>query len=195
MSLEAAIGTYGYLAVVVGAFLEGEIALVLGGLAAQRGYLELHWVMASAFLGTLCADQFYFHLGRFKGAGFLARRPRWQRRSEVVLRLMHRNQVALILGFRFMYGLRVVTPFLLGTSGVSPLLYLGLNILSAMGWAVIIGWLGYAFGRAAQEVLANLQDYDAWLFGAVVAIGLALWLLRRVRARRQDGEPSGGPED
>jgi membrane protein DedA with SNARE-associated domain len=40
MTLESILDPYGYLAVLVGTFLEGETILVLGGFAAHRGYLQ-----------------------------------------------------------------------------------------------------------------------------------------------------------
>ncbi len=64
MTLEILIRNYGYWAVLVGTFLEGETILVLGGLSAHLGYLKLPWVIAAAFCGTLPGDQLYFFLGR-----------------------------------------------------------------------------------------------------------------------------------
>ena len=56
--MESFIEHYGYLAILVGTFLEGETILILGGVAAQRGYLDLHWVILAAFcvglLGMYC---------------------------------------------------------------------------------------------------------------------------------------------
>ena len=49
MTLESIVDTYGYLAVLLGTFLEGETILVLGGFAAHRGYLALPWVIVAAF--------------------------------------------------------------------------------------------------------------------------------------------------
>ena len=40
IDLPGLIDAYGYLAVFVGAFLEGETILALAGLAAYRGYLQ-----------------------------------------------------------------------------------------------------------------------------------------------------------
>ena len=40
--LEHYIETYGYLAVMIGTFLEGETILVLAGFAAHQGYLQSH---------------------------------------------------------------------------------------------------------------------------------------------------------
>lgn len=110
MSLETLISTYGYAAIGIGAFLEGETILILGGLAAHRGYLELPWVIVCAFLGTLFGDQLYFYIGRTKGKALLERRPHWKSKSEKVFLLLNRHQVWVILGFRFLYGLRTVTP-------------------------------------------------------------------------------------
>ena len=67
MSLEELVANYGYLAIVIGTFLEGETILVLGGFAAHRGFLELPWVMLCAFLGSMAGDQTFFYIGRRNG--------------------------------------------------------------------------------------------------------------------------------
>ena len=67
MSIEILIQKFGYLAIFIGAFLEGETILIVGGFAAHRGYLLLPYVIFSAFLGTLFGDQLFFFIGRFKG--------------------------------------------------------------------------------------------------------------------------------
>ena len=54
------IENYGYAAILVGTFLEGETILVLAGLAAQLGYLTLSGVILAAFLGSLSGDQLFF---------------------------------------------------------------------------------------------------------------------------------------
>ena len=37
---------------------------MLGGYFAHRGYLELGGVIVTAFVGAVCGDQLFFHLGR-----------------------------------------------------------------------------------------------------------------------------------
>jgi len=44
MKLEGLMGTYGYWAILVGTFLEGETILILGRFATSRGYLALPFV-------------------------------------------------------------------------------------------------------------------------------------------------------
>ena len=185
MVLEDLLSTYGYLAIVVGTFLEGETILVLGGFAAHRGYLELPWVIIWAFLGTLSGDQLYFYIGRHKGRGVLERRPGWKTKSEKVFRLLEQHQIKLMLGFRFLYGLRTVTPFIIGASNISPVRYLLLNILGAALWAVVVGALGYLFGQTLEIIIEDIKHYELEAFAILIGIGLILWWSRgRINKRK-----------
>src|SRR5664279_3888402 len=64
--LDSFIRNYGYWALLVGTFLEGETILMLGGLSAQLGYLDLSLVIVVAFIGSFSGDQFYFIVGSLK---------------------------------------------------------------------------------------------------------------------------------
>ena len=116
--MEAFLQTYGYWAVLIGTFLEGETILVLGGLAAHLGYMNLTGVILAAFAGSLCGDQFFFFLGRHHSTFLLTRRPSLTPKLERANRLIDRFQTPLILGFRFLYGLRTVMPFAIGVSKI-----------------------------------------------------------------------------
>ncbi|MEJ2513605.1 MAG: DedA family protein [Gammaproteobacteria bacterium] len=183
MSVEALIAAYGYPAILVGTFLEGEVILVLGGFAAHRGYLDLPWVIAAAFAGTLIGDQLYFHLGRLRGRAFLDMRPGWQAPAERAFELLGKHEVLLILGFRFMYGMRIVTPFVLGASQVPVGKFLVLNAISALLWAAIIASLGYLFGQSVEALLGDVERYELWIFAGLAAAGGIIWGIRRFRHR------------
>jgi len=183
MSLEELISTYGYSAIGVGTFLEGETILVLGGIAAHRGYLELGWVILYAFLGTLFGDQLYYYIGRSKGKQFIEKRLSWKSKSAKVNVLLDKHQVWLILGFRFMYGFRTVTPFIIGTSRIAPLRFLILNIIGAAIWAIAVGTLGYLFGTTLEIIIGNIKRYELLIFSILAAVGLAVWLLYFLRKR------------
>ena len=177
MSLEELISTYGYTAVGVGTFLEGETILILGGFAAHRGYLELPWVIVCAFFGTLFGDQLFFYIGRTKGKSALEKRPHWKTKSEKVFRLLDRHQILLILGFRFLYGLRTVTPFIIGASKIAPTRFLILNILGASLWAIIIGTMGYLFGHTLEIIIGDIKQYELLAFSMLAGIGMISWLI------------------
>lgn len=185
MTLEHVIDSYGYAALVIGTFLEGETILVLGGIAAKLGYLKLPWVIVSAFVGTLCGDQLLFFLGRRHGQALLQKRhPRWRQRAEKVHRMLEHHRIPVIIGFRFLYGFRTVTPFVLGMSRVPVWQFVSLNIISAAAWAALFGTLGYAFGQGLELVLGDIHHYEKEILGLVSAVGITVWLVRWATNRK-----------
>jgi membrane protein DedA with SNARE-associated domain len=60
MNFETIIAQYGYFAIIIGTFLEGETILVIGGFLAHIGLLSLPLVILSAFIGSFSGDQLYF---------------------------------------------------------------------------------------------------------------------------------------
>jgi membrane protein DedA with SNARE-associated domain len=186
--LEQLIQDYGYLAVLIGTFIEGETIVVLGGLAAHLGYLELQWVIVSAFTGSFFGDQLYFYIGRHWGPRIIAKRLSWQANVEKVYKHLRRHQDFLILTFRFYYGLRNVTPFVIGSSQVSRLRYFTLNFIGAVVWAITLGVLGYLFGEATQLFLEDIHKKGLWLLGALVVVGVVIWAITLIRTRHRARE-------
>jgi membrane protein DedA with SNARE-associated domain len=191
--VEHLIATYGYLAVAVGSFLEGETVLVVAGFAAHRGYMDLRYVLLAAFLGSLAGDQLYFFLGRRHGAALLARRPRWQARAAKIHAILERRQALFIIAFRFglLYGFRTVAPFVIGMSRVPSSRFVLFNTIGAAAWAFSVGALGYFFGHALELLLGDVKRYELRAFLFLVAVGAALWLWRYVRSRRSTGAGQG----
>jgi membrane protein DedA with SNARE-associated domain len=184
VNFEELVTHYGYIALLIGTFLEGETILVIGGLLAHRGYLELPYVIASAFAGTFFGDQLYFYIGRIKGKKFIDSRPLWQAKSRRVLALLEKHQTLLILGFRFIYGIRTVTPFVLGSIGISPLRYLLLNICGALLWAMAIGILGFYFGQALELVIGEVKRYEKAVIATLLFLSAVIWLFLRWRDKK-----------
>jgi membrane protein DedA with SNARE-associated domain len=185
--LETWLTNYGYPVLLAGTFLEGETVMVLGGVAARMDYLSLDWVIACGLIGSVTGDQLYFFLGRRHGNALLARRPAWQARIHRVLGMLELHQNLLILGFRFLYGLRSITPFAIGMSGVSWLRYTLLNIIGAGIWASVVGLAGYYFGQAVEAVFGDIKHYELELIGSIIAIGAMLWLVHACRRRQAPG--------
>ncbi|MCA8942708.1 MAG: DedA family protein [Planctomycetes bacterium] len=184
--MEYFIATFGYWAILVGTFLEGETILVLGGFSAHRGWLDLPMVMLAAFAGSSLGDLLYFHIGRKKGQSFLDRRPGWRARTAKVTELVRRHQLLVILTSRFLYGLRTVIPFALGAAGVSPSRFLVLNLVGAAVWAVAFGAGGWYLGEALQHFLHDLARYESVAVLGIACVGAAIWIVnRRLRAARR----------
>jgi membrane protein DedA with SNARE-associated domain len=175
MDLPGIIENYGYAAILVGTFLEGETILILAGFAAHLGYLNLPLVMLAAFLGSLCGDQLYFYLGRKHSYYILRRKPVWEQRIAKFNRLLERYHTLLILSFRFLYGLRTVSPFAMGMSSVSTARFVALNAIGAIVWAVSFGIGGYFFGQALELLIGDLKKYEYILLGTIALAGIIIW--------------------
>lgn len=186
MTLEWAVINFGYPALVVGTFFEGEIILIIGGFAAHRGYLNLPLVILAAFLGSLAGDQFYFFLGRRRGKSVLAKHPEWDERISRFKRLMERYDTLIILGFRFLYGLRTVGPFAIGLSNISTLKFLIFNMISAAVWAVALGVLGYVFGQTMELLLNEIKRYELAVMAGLLVIAAVLFAVKHLRNRKKN---------
>ena len=184
MDIPGFIDSYGYLAVFVGAFLEGETILALAGLAAYRGYLDFKLVVVVAMLAGFVGDQFYFFLGRRKGQQILARFPNMEERAHRFDALLARWHAPLIVGIRFMYGFRIVGPVLLGMGRVPAWKFMLFNFIGAAIWAPLIAGIGYKFGEMLESVLGNMKRYELWVFLAIVAIGLTVFAVQHFREHR-----------
>ena len=188
MDIPGLVDTYGYWAVFVGAFLEGETILALAGLAAYRGYLDFRWVVLIAMVAGFLGDQFYFFLGRYKGSAILARFPNWQERAHRFDTMLARWHAPLIIGIRFMYGFRIVGPILLGMGRVPAWKFMLYNFIGAAIWAPLIAGIGYLFGSALEAILVDIKRYEMWAALIIVGVGIVGVLVHFVRARRREAE-------
>jgi membrane protein DedA with SNARE-associated domain len=181
--LEILIRDYGYAAILVITFFEGESIVLLAGAAAHFGLLEAPWIVTSALAGSFAGDQLWYYVGRRWGPRIIARRRGWQERAERVYRRLRRHQNWLILSFRYYYGLRSVTPFAIGSAQVPRLRFFVLNLAGAVLWAFSFTYAGYFLGEASQHMLEDFKRYGLWLLGALLAFGIALRLAARFRGR------------
>jgi membrane protein DedA with SNARE-associated domain len=186
MDLPGLIDTYGYWAVLIGAFLEGETILALAGLAAYRGYLDFYTVVVVAMIAGFAGDQFYFFLGRYKGAKILARFPNMEERAHKFDALLARWHAPLIVCIRFMYGFRILGPIMLGMGRVPAWKFVVYNFIGAAIWAPLIAGLGYLFGSALEAVLHDLKRVELWAFGTVIVIGVSAFAVHKIRSRRAE---------
>ena len=185
-TLEYLIRMYGYWALLVGTFFEGETILILGGLAAHLGYLSLPWVMVVALGGSFSGDQLYFFIGRLRGKDLLAKHHKWQNHVNKANRLLERYHDLIMLGFRFVYGIRIMTPFVLGMNHrIKTGRFIVFNLVGAVLWSVVISAGGYLFGHALDKFIKNMKRYELTIVVAVLVAGAILWIIHRYRENRQ----------
>ena len=182
--LEQFLHDFGYFALFIGTFFEGETILVLAGFLAYREYLHIEGVIAVAFLGSYCGDQLWYYLGRKHGRQMIEKRPKWHLLSEKALKYLRKHPDLWVLSFRFVYGLRTVMPVAIGMSGYPPIRYLILNGIGAIVWALALGWASYHFSAVIEGLLGDIKRFELYILGAFIVLGLGLWIRRRRKAAR-----------
>ena len=191
MSLDSLLQHYGLAALFVGAGVEGETVVVAGGLLAHKGYVPLAGAMAAASAGSFVADQLFFLAGRrfrdHRWVKTVREKPAFAR----ALEWLERYPVGFIFAFRFIYGLRTVSPVAIGTSRVEARLFLIVNVVAAIVWGVTFTTIGYLFGRQFEQLLHRFTpSLPLLLGGAGMLAGLALAVhVGRLAWRRWRGDP------
>ena len=186
MALEPLILRYGLIAILLGAGIEGEAVVVTGGVLAHRGLVPLWPACLCAAVGSCAIDQAWFALARrFRDNRWVAR-ARAKPAFAKALRLLERHPTAFILAFRFIYGLRTVSPIAIGTSHVPARKFVPLNMLAAAIWGPAFTLIGYWFGAAIDPVLDRVlgkAHIVALAIVAVLALAVLVQVLRKALAR------------
>lgn len=174
----------------IGVVLPGEIAVLLGGVAASRGSVPLAAVLTAACLGAVIGDQIGYVVGREWGQQVLRRIPdnildegRLQKGREYVRRT---GAKGVVLG-RWTAALRALVPGLAGMSHMSYPRFLIANIIGGVGWALTVGIVGYLAGNSYKKVESALGSVSYVLLGLIV-VALVAWHIVRKRRERADSD-------
>ena len=186
MQIEHLISQYGPLAVFVGAGLEGETAVLLGGVFAHRQLFPFWQAAVAAVFGSFLVDQIWFFVGRYAHRLAIVQRFMKTKAAARVHRLLEQHPTGFILAFRFIYGMRTVSPIAIGLSSVPALRFVILNFIAAVVWAVLITSIGYLFGNAVEMLFGRLKLHLHMLI-AIAAIAVILTALAYLIRRQMRG--------
>ncbi|MCX8959654.1 DedA family protein [Erwinia psidii] len=185
MDVNHLITQYGYLALFLGCLAEGETFTLLGGVAAHQGLLKYDLVLLTVALGGILGDIALFFVGRYYGTAVLKRFRKHQPQIARANRLIRKRPALFVTGVRFMYGLRIIGPVIIGASRLKPQKFLLFNLIGAVFWALIFVSLGYVGGQVIAPWLHTLDQHLKPLFWLVL-IGVLVWLIRRYVKHRSD---------
>lgn len=178
MSLAQILSQYGYFAVFIGSMLEGETILTLAGFFVHQGYLIFILTVIIAAAGGMLGDQLFFFLGRYYGQRLLVRFPSLSPHINRVNQLITKHNTGLIIGVRFMYGLRIAGPIAIGMSNIPARRFILLNIIGALIWATLIVSIGYVFGQTVQWFFEDFKKYEEIALAAIAIIVIVVILIR-----------------
>jgi len=182
---------YGYVVAFAGVLLEGETVLILAGMAAHRGYLDVSILFLVGTAGAMSTDHCFFALGRLCGSPLLSRFPWLAPSIGRAQSLLARFPCTAVLAMRFLYGTRTVGPALLGTGALPWARFAALDSVAACLWCGCWLAVGYVLGELVEQSLQDAVGAGRWVMLAAAGLAAALALLfRRSRRRARDPLPS-----
>jgi membrane-associated protein len=176
----------------VGLIAPGETAIVLGGVVAAQGDVNLALMVLLAWLAAALGDLVSFALGKRLGRRFvLERGPRLgitAPRLERVESFFARHGAKAILAGRFIGIVRAVAPFLAGASDMRLRAFLPWSLIGTAVWATTFTLIGFAFNRSFNSAADTLTHGALAL--AVLAAGALAWRAQVARSAAKNAASS-----
>ncbi len=172
--MEDFLAQYGYIALAIGTFFEGETAILVASSLVYKGIFEIPFTVVCGFAGSFVSDWLYYLIGRANGKYFVSRRPDLQRRLSPVRRFFEHHQVGVLLSYRFLYGFRVIIPLVIGMSDVQPRRFLMFSVASGLLWSFMLSMIGYTIGRFLDLETSAFERNIVWIILGFAAFGLLL---------------------
>ncbi len=169
-AIVALIAQYGLLLVFVGVLAEqiglpvpAVPVLVVAGSLAAVGQLGLPGILLAALVGCVLGDVAWYLAGRYYGARVLRTLCRVSLSPDSCVHQSElrferwRGQILVIA--KFVPGLSLVAPPLVGALGLRWRVFLGFDCLGALLWSVVFVALGYVFAAEINRLLLDFATF------------------------------------
>ena len=170
-----------------GLAVPGELAVILGGVAAYEGKVPVEVMAACAVSGAIVGDSLGFYLGRRLGTRFLDSRLgslMGRARVEATMARIRAGGIKAIILGRFVGVLRAVMPFAAGASGLSYRRFVLASVVGATAWGIAFTALGYVAGNSWESVEEYVGRASTLLAVTLVVIAALVIGARQVAARQ-----------
>jgi len=171
----------------VGFFLPGDSLLVVSGLFAAAGKLNVALVLLAFFLGSVLGDSTGYWTGRFMGKTLFNRessRIFKPSRVEKAHAFFEKYGVKTVILARFVPIVRTFAPLVVGAAEMSYAKFLAFSVIGGLLWISSMVLAGYFLGGVIERALnIRLEDHIEKVVIVVVAISLLPPLIEYLRHR------------
>jgi len=165
------IDLYGYWAVFIWTFIEGESVFMAAAALAAAGIMEPWKVILSAAGGAFAGHITFFALGRWRGMQIIRAVPFLNRHYDKANKILDHYAHWSIFIFQYLYGTRLISAILFGCSSIDFTRFFFLQIINCLSWAFVIYLGGHLLGVAAIAIVERFG-----VEGLVIAV-LAITLI------------------
>lgn len=179
----------------VGFFLPGDSLLVVSGLFAAAGKLNVSLVMLAFFLGSVIGDNTGYWTGRMMGKTLFNRessRIFKPSRVEKARHFFDKYGVKTVVLARFVPIVRTFAPLVVGATGMPYHKFLLFSILGGALWISSMVLAGYFLGGVVERALGiKLEDHIEKVVIVVVFLSLLPPIIEFLKHRfgKRDADP------
>jgi membrane-associated protein len=184
-----AVGPFGLMAVVfaetgllVGFFLPGDSLLIIAGVFAARGDLNIRFLVPSLILAAVAGNATGYAIGKRTGKALYSRPDSLLFRREH-LRMTHdyyeKHGGKTVVLAQFLPILRTFAPVVAGVAEMGYLRFAAYNVVGAIAWVASMTLAGYVLGNTVPDIEKRIH----YVVFAVIAVSLLppaiAWFRRR----------------
>lgn len=171
-------------AALVGLVVPGEITVVIGGVAAAQGGVDVIAIFLTAWLAAWAGDLVSYALGRKLGRPFLEKHGPRLGISEATIQkaesLFGRHGGKMIVVGRFIGVVRALAPFLAGVSRMPAGRFAAVDAVGAGLWAGAFTAIGWAAASNLDRAL-DWATKGKLVLAALVVVAFVVVGIRRAR--------------
>ena len=196
-NLLATFGNYVYLALffiifaetglAVGFFLPGDSLLVVSGLFAAAGKLNIALVLIAFFLGSVIGDSTGYWTGRVMGKTLFNREKSFifkPSRVEKAKGFFDKYGAKTVIMARFVPIVRTFAPLVIGATEMPYLKFLTFSVLGGLLWILSMVLAGYFLGGVIERALnIKLEDHIEKVVIVVVFLSLLPPIIEFLKSR------------
>jgi len=175
---------FGEAAIFLGFVLPGETSVIVGGVVASQGRVNIVALCVLVVVAAIVGDTVGYFVGERWGQRILQSRP-FRKRQDDLDRAIQGLRVRgpmYVFAARFTAFLRAVMPGLAGMSGMQYRRFFVANASGAILWGVAFSLLGYFAGSE----LTRIEHYSNWFAIGVLVVLLAVIGTIYLRRRQRD---------
>lgn len=171
----------------------GEAVMAFYGFAAAEGRFQVLGVLMASTLGYVLGAAICYGICRLYGPRLNAWVQRWTHTSWIAgnaasmrraTRMIDKYGPILLIPGRFLPGIRTVSSYIAGLSGMDVKLFFLCTVTGTVLWSGLWIGLGYWLGENVKELIQSLQSSLGVISVILVMTGTAIWWWRRRAAAR-----------
>jgi membrane protein DedA with SNARE-associated domain len=177
-------------AIVIGFFVPGEIASIIGGVIASQHHANVVLMVAVVVTAATVGNIIGYDVGRMVGPWLFSHRPLVGRAGvERAQELMARRAgPAVVLG-RFVVVVRAVLPGVVGMSGMPRRHFAVFSVVGAVVWGTLWVLVGFALGLSYTKVTKTFGRVSIVVVAVLVVVWVLAWWWRRHGRRNAETGP------